>query len=634
MIGKFRDYTVKIGTGEDEVILSASPVVINYTGDMDDPLKPIRSSECQINIVTDSFPTEIYTAKVKDTEVKVYKGDNLLWKGYMEPNVYSQPLDNGLVELEIVALDYLATMEEVEYNVDVQSVRSFYDLITSCTGLTVETTENLDYYCLDSNFTDEDGDNMTNYEVVENILLYLGLCCYQKADKVIIYDPVEASGNVYNSDIITKTPGTLSIGETYNKITINSSVYNDDDYFKDFSAAEYLNSYSAYPLVTNEAVTKVFGGQYQILKSQLAKFKSYNDSGEQIDYTVGLKARTAFPIKLKNWNYKDKETKTQKPWQYWICFPYNTKYLAAEGERVIYEVSNFSPPYQTGYLCVNFDTLADIDIETPIALEGYYKSSSDEDQNRKIDPTNSDVKYNPYVYCSIKFGDFSWDGSTWVRREEYFKVYIGEKGDTVQRRVHKTRSNLYLNGTQQQGWCIPLPDTRAVCGSLSFKLRCPRFGDEDVTFVYMKGFSLSYIQEEVDNGVFVNEEDRYKQSEDMVWVGKGSNPKCSEYKEIDLKLCTNVFKTTSKASVLTYNQENYAAYKLLGEVQRYGTTAYMEEHLVDKYYNLLCDPKIQIESEVLNHDLIYPNDRIDNYQVIENSWDLDNDKQTIKLRQL
>jgi hypothetical protein len=46
MIGKFRDYTVYIGTGEDEVILSASPVVINYSGDVDDPLKPIRASEC------------------------------------------------------------------------------------------------------------------------------------------------------------------------------------------------------------------------------------------------------------------------------------------------------------------------------------------------------------------------------------------------------------------------------------------------------------------------------------------------------------------------------------------------------------------------------------------------------------
>jgi hypothetical protein len=62
-------------------------------------------------LITDSFPTHLFTNKTRDTEVKIYKGDDILWLGHLEPNVYSQPLDNGFVELEIVALDYLATME-------------------------------------------------------------------------------------------------------------------------------------------------------------------------------------------------------------------------------------------------------------------------------------------------------------------------------------------------------------------------------------------------------------------------------------------------------------------------------------------------------------------------------------------
>jgi hypothetical protein len=108
MIGKFRDYTVYIGTGEDEVILSASPVVITYSGDKEDPLKPIRSSECKVSIITDKIPLDLYTAKSRDIPVEVYKGDNLLWDGYIEPNVYSQPLENGKYQIEIIALDALA----------------------------------------------------------------------------------------------------------------------------------------------------------------------------------------------------------------------------------------------------------------------------------------------------------------------------------------------------------------------------------------------------------------------------------------------------------------------------------------------------------------------------------------------
>jgi hypothetical protein len=99
----------------------------------------------------------------------------------------------------------------------------------------------------------------------------------------------------------------------------------------------------------------------------------------------------------------------------------------------------------------------------------------------------------------------------------------------------------------------------------------------------MKNFSLSYVENEVDNGIYYNEEERYKQQEDIVWE---SNTKDGdEFQEIDLKLCTNVFNTTSKASVLTKDDQGY---QLLNTIDGY----YQEEHLVDKYYNLICDPKI------------------------------------------
>jgi hypothetical protein len=166
-----------------------------------------------------------------------------------------------------------------------------------------------------------------------------------------------------------------------------------------------------------------------------------------------------------------------------------------------------------------------------------------------------------------------------------FIIKIGEEGDNPWRTIHNPRSeDFYVNGSEFKGYKITLPDDKVICGPLELKINRPNFGNySECKFVYMKNFELSYVIDEVDNGIYYNEEERYKQQEDIVWESNTKNG--DEFQEIELKLCTNVFNTTSKASVLTKDSNGY---QLLNTIDGY----YQEEHLVDKYYNLLCDPKI------------------------------------------
>jgi hypothetical protein len=58
---------------------------------------------------------------------------------------------------------------------------------------------------------------------------------------------------------------------------------------------------------------------------------------------------------------------------------------------------------------------------------------------------------------------------------------------------------------------MKLPDNKIICGPLELQVYRPYFGiNENCTFVFMKNISLTFINKEIDNGQFTNEEERYK----------------------------------------------------------------------------------------------------------------------------
>jgi hypothetical protein len=75
-------------------------------------------------------------------------------------------------------------------------------------------------------------------------------------------------------------------------------------------------------------------------------------------------------------------------------------------------------------------------------------------------------------------------------------------------------------------------------------------------------------------------------------------------------VCSNTGKGTNLSSVMYKDGDNY---KFVQNVTKNGESAFFEAHLLNSYYNRLCEPKLIIESVIHKSDLIYPNHKIDNY---------------------
>lgn len=71
-----------------ELLCSADAVSINYESD-DDVFKPIKCSDCQINVLTTKVLANLYTALGNQIYCTISKNGSLLWCGYSVPCLYS-----------------------------------------------------------------------------------------------------------------------------------------------------------------------------------------------------------------------------------------------------------------------------------------------------------------------------------------------------------------------------------------------------------------------------------------------------------------------------------------------------------------------------------------------------------------
>lgn len=84
-----------------------------------------------------------------------------------------------------------------------------------------------DLYCECSNFEDEEGKPKNWHQVIESVLLPLGLHVTQRGGKIQIYDTDFLAGNADESDFVhwTDVSQTLGTGKTYNRIKLTFSPY-------------------------------------------------------------------------------------------------------------------------------------------------------------------------------------------------------------------------------------------------------------------------------------------------------------------------------------------------------------------------------------------------------------------------
>ena len=262
-----------------ELLCSADAVSINYESD-DDVFKPIKCSDCQINVLTTKVLANLYTALGNQIYCTISKNGSLLWCGYSVPCLYSTDYNEEYNLLSLQFNDILSSLGNYNYTYlnEKQSIVSFYQVIKHIISQidtneliknvyvhnakkindTTDLLNNLSI--LDRNFFDEANEPENCKDVLEYIARYLGMTCYYYGDSIYFVDydiikninsytkytlsddsntvvaldntVINVNQNIYESN------ASIAIGELYNKVVVvansnsNNTIipeWNDED---------------------------------------------------------------------------------------------------------------------------------------------------------------------------------------------------------------------------------------------------------------------------------------------------------------------------------------------------------------------------------------------------------------------
>ena len=228
---------------ENDLKFSGSnPVMINLNGSADDIYAPIKTTSCDVNIVSNKILDDLYTPTKNGVVMIVTRqtGEDVtetIWEGYMTPNTYSQDVTQNLDDIALTAIDPLSILKftTIDKIVDKKSsILSYKDLIcraldyvsvddVSCTLLVEDvvvygsdtydgTNGFMDLKCQVDNFWDEMGEPESVYDVISELLRPFCLSIYKNmsSGEYIIYNP-----NNTNTD--------YSINRSFHKYVIYKS---------------------------------------------------------------------------------------------------------------------------------------------------------------------------------------------------------------------------------------------------------------------------------------------------------------------------------------------------------------------------------------------------------------------------
>lgn len=273
-------YTVNIITDGDgsttkEFTLGGSPFTTEMNNSDNIIYKPCKYQSATIEMVSQDYNFDIYSSTAQGTKVQLLKDSEIVWAGFITPNLYNQGFNEFRETISLEAIDGLSILQYYKYipvgeTKDIVSFISIINhLISQCHSYsyfyisdniqkdnTTDSSINESLYISEQNFFDEKKENETDndvawtmQEVLEEICQYLGYTCVAEGDSVYFldYDAIREGINDYykytvdniaNPTKVTKVfhkminendhsenGASLSLDKTYNKVKVKDSLY-------------------------------------------------------------------------------------------------------------------------------------------------------------------------------------------------------------------------------------------------------------------------------------------------------------------------------------------------------------------------------------------------------------------------
>lgn len=537
-IGYFRNlydnqqYTVRIKTdfGSNiytEIQLGENPFTTSYEGG-EVLFKPLKMSSATINVVHNNYLFDIYNPTAQGTRIELLDGNNdVVWTGYLTPNLYSQSYENEFESFDLEAIDALSTLEYFKYEpvsttlgiCSLQSVlvhciekcNAYTDIYLAATNKTTQESTELNLLknvvVSEYNFIGEDEDQTFTYkEVLFEICQMFGLTCIADGSKVYFldYDAIKNGLNTYIhlasstgfnvSEIVSLTQmktitasdyrgngSTLSLANVYNKISVSNNKFNIDNILPDLFIESNLTN-AVNPDLPYYFYLRIFGNTSYAYRTYMDKNwinTYYTKDGnwtptsvDVVDYTALQTYIGASFIQMTSFDM-NKGAQGSISFSNYICFHRHLEADPSSSNNVAKPVltlnTNNRKPMILGSNCY-------------LVVSGSAMWTDREGRICPILDGRDDDNFsasNLYLTAKLKLGNKFWNGTIWSTTDTTFKIFFDD-ADTSHfiGKWTAIKDNLNpLNGVNASGYGIPITEADCLSGTPEFTLYTPKCVD-------------------------------------------------------------------------------------------------------------------------------------------------------------
>lgn len=619
--------------GEIETLTGAPSAFVVTGTDEEFVYEPVRTSTASVSIVTDSLLNDLFSVNSHHVAVKLYRGNKLLWTGYVEPEVFTQAYVPIADKLSINCISAIGTLENIQYekqteNGFITAINLLRYIIRSANGgyekiyipyvygsseVNYSTKKNIfdEITLAEENFTSE---GMMLDEVLEYFCRFFNWTLYDYEGSLYFVD-ADWKGEYfsYGEDLVT-----------YEMVTPNTVLLQDIGFGGSDHTIDVLPGYNK---VTVKAINNVFdelveNEDLETLKENGYQSVSYDKlSGDDVKV---VRKRFLIPEKWELDSYDGDTGEKQDPKDA-MNNSFGSALLKISEYGGKWERSDFIPDISdySWTLAVQDRVKGQQFQEKPgeamskdlVAIKGAKGAawmngalSIDgsiivpwNDANLAFCKPSGKAGYADIVYV-LRIGDKYWDGSSWVDSEAEFKIRYENESAGSPLTVKNTKSpDMPYSGLS--GYIIKLPDNAPIIGDLSLKIRrtseigfTPESGAGSIKFygyIY-KNPNLNYKKKDgvVDEG----------ENGDRVYENVVNEKFMSELDEIEFGISSyNEDGATYSKALLN---GNFLTNNLYSAIE--GTLVRPEEALIRRIINRYRVTKIKLTQVLKNSDLIHP----------------------------
>lgn len=619
--------------GEIETLTGAPSAFVVTGTDEEFVYEPVRTSTASVSIVTDSLLNDLFSVNSHHVAVKLYRGNKLLWTGYVEPEVFTQAYVPIADKLSINCISAIGTLENIQYekqteNGFITAINLLRYIIRSANGgyekiyipyvygsseVNYSTKKNIfdEITLAEENFTSE---GMMLDEVLEYFCRFFNWTLYDYEGSLYFVDADwEGEYFSYGEDLVT-----------YEMVTPNTVLLQDIGFGGSDHTIDVLPGYNK---VTVKAINNVFdelveNEDLETLKENGYQSVSYDKlSGDDVKV---VRKRFLIPAKWELDSY-DEDTGGKQDPKDAMNNSFGSALLKISEYGGKWERSDFIPDISdySWTLAVQDRVKGQQFQEKPgeamskdlVAIKGAKGAawmngalSIDgsiivpwDDANLAFCKPSGKSGYADITYV-LRIGDKYWNGSSWVDSEAEFKIRYENESAGSPLTVKNTKSpDMPYSGLS--GYIIKLPDNAPIIGDLSLKIRrtseigfTPESGAGSIKFygyIY-KNPNLNYKKKDgvVDEG----------ENGDRVYENVVNEKFMSELDEIEFGISSyNEDGATYSKALLN---GNFLTNNLYSAIE--GTLVRPEEALIRRIINRYRVTKIKLTQVLKNSDLIHP----------------------------